>query len=341
MTERTTSSSSLLAALLASACAVSASAQALPEGGALLDSALAAPSVPYSGHVMVTQWYGKQTRAEEMIVRVLPPDRVRREFLAPDGTVARVSISDGDRESVLLVRSGKTVLGNAVRSDEKVLAPELERETLLSNYDLSVSTAEKVAGRATWKLNLVPKVDGKSWQTLWIDQETRIVLRTKRWQPRRRFVTQAQFMSFEPRKPQNEELFRIEDSTDEVIQARSLSPEFLTLEQLGAATGGTRLPEALPGGFVFESADVFEVRNSSVRHARYTDGLTVLSVFETDRPVKLPKGNAIPSGREALPGPLRASLAGKVLQWKVGPRNYTMMGDVSRDLMAVIARKLP
>src|SRR5208282_1902098 len=147
MTERTTSSSSLLAALLAAVCAAPAFAQTLPEGGALLDSALAAPSVSYQGHVMITQWYGKQTRAEEMLVRVLPPDRVRREFLAPDGTVERVSISDGDRESVLLVRSGKTVLGNAVRSDEKVLAPELERETLLSNYDLSVSTAERVAGR--------------------------------------------------------------------------------------------------------------------------------------------------------------------------------------------------
>jgi hypothetical protein len=344
----------LLGFLLAAAAALTpARAQTPPDPESLLDATLAPPAVPYQGRVMVTQFFGRTksgglaTRAEEMFVRVSPPDRVRREFFAPDGSIARVLISDGDQESVLQVQSGRTVVGNALRTDEKVLAPELERETLLANYALAVSTAEKVAGRATWRLMLVPKTDGKSWETLWIDQDTKIVLRTKRWQPQRPFASEAQFTSFEPRKTQNPELFRVEDSTDErvdestgdVVRARSLSPRFLTLDQLG---GGPRLPETLPGGFVFESADQFALRKSTVRHARYTDGLTVLSVFETDRPVRVPQnGSVIPPGHEPLPGPLRASSAGKVLQWKVGARHYVMMADISRDLMAEIAKALP
>jgi|GEM_PF-638573 len=347
----------LLGLLLAASAALTpARAQTPPDPISLLDATLAPPSVPYQGRVMVTQFFGRTksgdiaTRAEELLVHVSPPDRVRREFLAPDGSITRVQISDGDQESVLSIKSGRTIVGNALRADEKVLAPELERDTLLSNYELTASTAEKVCGRATWRLTLAPKVDGKEWQTLWIDQDTNIVLRMKRWQPSRPFASEAQFTSFEPRKAQDAELFRVEDSTDErvdessgdVVRARGLSPRFLTLDQLSTTGGGPRLPETLPGGFIFESADEFFIRKSPVRHARYTDGLTVLSVFQTDRPVRLPKdASVIPPGREPLPGPLRASSAGKVLQWKVGARHYVMMGDVSRDLMAEIAKKLP
>ena len=334
--------SRLLAALLLAAWSGSiALAAATPSPDALLDDVLSAPSVPYQGHVMVQQWFGKQTHAEEIRVFVLPPDRIRREFLAPDGAVTRVSISDGDIESVRLVRSGKTVVGDAVHSYEKVLPSDLERDALLANYELLTSTGEKVAGRPTWRLTMKPKMEGKPWETLWVDQETKIVLRNKRYLPHRRSASQAQFVSFEPRKPQDEALFEIDDATSGVIESRGLAPQFLTIEQLNKETGDqSRLPLRLPGGFIFESADVFPVGKSKVRHARYTDGLTVISVFQTDRPVRLPKGGIIPPGSTHLPGPLRASSAGKLIQWGSGTRRYTLMGDVSRELVAEIIKSL-
>jgi len=165
--------SSLLAAALAGA-AVGARAAEVPSPEALLDAVLAAPAIPYQGRVMVTQWFGKQTRAEEIRVYVLPPDHVRREFLSPDGAVTRISVSDGDIENVRLVRSGKTVRGDAARSYDKVLPPEKERELLTANYKLSAGAGEKVAGRPTWKLTLEPKIPGKSWQTFWVDHETTV-----------------------------------------------------------------------------------------------------------------------------------------------------------------------
>lgn len=338
-TPRIPSFSSLLAAALLAA--VSAAAAPAPEPGALLDAALAGPAISYQGRVTVTQWYGKQTRAEEMRVYVLPPDSVRREFLAPDGTVTRVSISDGDVETVRLVRAGKTVRGDAVRSYEKVLSPELERDALMSNYEMSSSTGEKVAGRATWRLTMKPKTDGKPWQTLWLDQDTRIVLRSKRYLPRRPFASKAEFASFEPRAKLDPALFQVDAATADLISPPSLAPDFLTLEQLNTATGDrASLPPKLPGGFVFESADVFPVGKSKVRHARYTDGLIVISLFMTDRRVRLPKGGIISSGGTHLPGPLRASRAGKLIQWGGGARYYTLMGDVSRELLADIVKSL-
>src|ERR1035437_10283123 len=165
---RIPSSSSLAAAILFATLSITAAHAAVtPDPVALLDATLAPPAVPYQGHVTVTQWFGKQTRSEEMRVFVQPPDKIRREFLAPDGSITRVSVSDGDEESVFLVRAGKTIVGDAVRSYEKVLPPDLERDTLLSNYELSTSTADKVAGRSTWKLTMQPRLDGKPWQGLW------------------------------------------------------------------------------------------------------------------------------------------------------------------------------
>jgi outer membrane lipoprotein-sorting protein len=338
-TPRTPSFSSLLAAAVLFAAASARAAQT-PEPAALLDAVLAPPAAAYQGRLMVTQWYGKQTRAEEMRVQFLPPDNIRREYLSPDGTVTRISISDGDVESVRLIRAGKTVVGDAVRSYEKVLSPELERQALLSNYELSSSTGEKVAGRPTWRLTMKPNTEGKPWQTLWLDQETKTVLRSRRFLPNRPFASKAEFSVFEPHVKLDPALFRV-DGTTAAIPGPGLAPDFLTLEQLNAATGeAASLPAKLPGGFIFESADVFPVGKSKVRHARYTDGLTVISLFLTDRKVRLPKGGVIAPGATHLPGLLHASRAGKLIQWGGGTRHFTLMGDVSRELVADIVKTL-
>jgi outer membrane lipoprotein-sorting protein len=340
-TPRIPSFSKRLAALaLAGAAAAGARASAAPAPEDLLDAVLNPPAVAYQGRVMVTQWFGKQTRAEEMRVFVSPPSSVRREFLSPDGTVTRVLVSDGDAESVLLVRARKTVVGDAVKSYDKVLPPEVERATLLSNYELLSSTGGKVAGRPTWLLRMKPKLAGKPWQAMWLDADTKIVLRSKRYLPHRPFADKAEFSSFEPRKPLDPDLFVVSGATS-AIHAPSLAPDFLTLAQLNAETGeAANLPERLPSGFIFESADVFPVGRSKVRHARYTDGLIVVSLFLTDRRVRLPKTGVISPGATRLPGLLHASRVGKVIQWGSGTRHFTLMGDVSREIVAEIVKSL-
>ena len=328
--------SKLAAAIAAALLAVPVAA--MPAAEELLHSALASPTIPYQGKVMVMQWYGKQTRAEEMRVHFAPPDNIRREYLTPDGTVSRITVSDGEHETVS--RGGKVVVGDAVRSYEKVMPPEREREILLSNYDLLVSTADKVAGRPVWLLTLKPKIEGKAWQSMALDQETKVVLRVKRYLPRRAFASQASFTTFETNKPQDESLFHLGATTSAAIAAPSLAPDFMTLEQLAKETGrASRLPQALPGGFVFESADAFKAGSSRVAHARYTDGLTVLSVFETDRPVRIPKAGVMTTSA-GFPGALSASRAGKILKLQSGDRHYTLMGDLSRELLADAARAL-
>ena len=331
-----TISKALPAVLVLLLAGAGARAQQVPDAASLLDAVLEAPTVPYRGRLIVTQWYGKRTHAEEISVFVLPPERVRREFLSPDGSVARVAVSDGQRESVRFVRSGRTFVADAAATDES--AADSEHAALLSNYDLIASTGEKVAGRATWRLTLRPKMRGKSWQTLWLDRDTRVVLRSRRFLPHRRFASQEQFVSFEPRAKLSESLFEVEPASG-APRAAAPAPHPLTLAEVNSP-GRPPLPAALPGGFVFQNAEAFLIGKRPVRHATYTDGLTVISLFQTDRPVRLPKDGIIPTGEMQLPGPMRASRAGKLIQWRAGPVHYTLMGDVSRELLADIVKSL-
>ena len=327
-----------LAALLAGWFAP-AFAAAAPAPETLLDWALAPPVISYRGRMMFTQWFGKQARAEDIDV-YWSAGRSRREFLAPDGSKTRVIISDGERQEVHLVKKGRVLQGDAVKSYEKVMPPDSERKLLLKNYRLTASGPETIAGRPCWVLRIDPILAGKPAQKLWLDQQTHVVLENKRYIPKRSFAAMIRYTRFVPDEQLPDELFRLEASTAPATPGKGLEPDFLTLEQLNAATGkDAKLPAELPSGFQFESADFFMIGKQTVRHARYTDGLSVLSLFLTDKPVRVPKGERLHAS--GLPGAsLRLSSAGKVLRWRRGRLHLTLLGDVTRELLQQLASSL-
>ncbi len=323
--------------LLILAVAAPAAAADVPEAEALLDWSLSSPEVAFRGRMMFTQWFGKNTRAEDIQV-YHSGQRSRREFLAPDGTPTRVIIDNGDRQELHLVRKGRVLRGDAVKSFEKVMPAAHERDLLLKNYRLTASGPETVAGRPCWVLEIDPLVDGKPSQKLWLDQQTHVVLENKRYIPRKLSAAMIRYTRFTPVKDLPDDLFLLEVAT--AAAGRGLEPDFMTLDDLNKATGrSTNIPAQLPGGFEFESADYFTVGKNVVRQARYTDGLCVLSLFLTDRPVLLPKGGGVSMAQAGLPrASLRLSSAGKVLRWQSGRQHFTLLGDVTRELLQQIAK---
>jgi hypothetical protein len=252
-----------------------------------------------------------------------------------------VAVSDGSNETTWLVRPGKAVPGEAVRSATKLMMPEREKELLLRNYRLSVSGPDLVAGRKAWVLDLRPTVATKPHQLLWIDTETQIILSIRRYLPKKQFAAWSRFTRFDLKTPLPDSLFELRLGTATPV-AEDMTPDFLSIDELEKATGReTDLPDELPGGFAFESADYFEVGKDMVRHLRFTDGLAVLSIFLTDKPVRLPAGGSLRlSSQLSPPGSLRLSSAGKVFAFQRRAQYYTLMSDVSRDLLARIAEKV-
>jgi len=338
-TAKTSSSKPAFLAFWLALAAVLPARAGAPAADKLLDKVLAPPDLTYSGRTMVTQWFGKQARAEEVDVLIATGGRARRRFLAPDGRVLRVVVSDGETEQVYVPRLHKIYAGDAARTYEKIMPAEKERDLLVENYDLAVSGPETVAGRPTWILQLTPKTPGKPSQRLWVDQQTGVVLENKRFLPERSFAAMSRFVTFQPGAAAAQDDFKVVDASASVMHPAGLEPAFLSLEELNAATGrAANFPEKLPGGFHFESADYMTVGRHSVREIRYTDGLAIVSIFLTDRPVQLPKqGTTFVSTPAQGMSALRLSASGKVLNWRRGREYFTAMGDVSRELLLAIS----
>jgi len=322
----------ILAGLLLAAGPAAAADAPAPES--ILQATLDGAETPYQGRMMVTHWYGKQARADEVEVYFSPPNRYRWEFLNPDGSLARVAVSDGEQEQVYLPQRRKVLRGSAIKSADKRMSLDEEQATLLRNYVIVFSGADFVAGRPAWVLELSPKVQGKPSQRLWVDQETYAILEIRRFRRKGQFATLSRFTRFTPKKELPEDLFQLSVDSGTRMDEHGLDPEFLSLEEFERAVGrAAGVPKELPGGFVFESAALFRIKSQEVRHIRYTDGLAVLSLFETDRPVRMPKGLPNAVAPAVAPGALRLSSSGRVIHWKQGRRHYTLIGDISEELL--------
>ncbi len=313
-------------------------AQGRPDPQALLDSSLMEPQVSYQGEMHVTHWYGDRVRAEVVKVFFLPPGRYRREAVLPDGRVGHVSVSDGETEEFRLAKTGKVLQGSAIKSSPKLMAQEQEKELLLRNYKVVLVGGEHVAGRKAWVVELKPSLNDRPRQRLTIDEETRVILENKRFRPGGLLAASSVFVRFEPGVHLPEGLFNVSPDTASGTFSHGFDPNFLSLEELDHVKGQSFFPRELPGGFVFESGDFLDVSGRTVKHVRYTDGLAVLSLFQTDRPVRLPASLSAAGHSEM--GALRLSSAGKVLHWKSGRVHYTLIGDVSKELLEKAAVSL-
>ncbi|MFA6029648.1 MAG: sigma-E factor regulatory protein RseB domain-containing protein [Elusimicrobiota bacterium] len=322
-------------------CTAAGAATKAPEPQELLRRVAAGPTGAYEGRMEVIRWYGKKTRAEEARVYFDPPNRYRWEFLAPDGRPERLVVSDGSKEHVYLPREKRVLEGDAVKSSPKPSGPDEDIELLLRNYRVASLGEGTRAGRKVWGLEISPLAAGKPSQRMWIDQETSAVLESRLFREKGSFTVLSRLSHFTPRPDIDDELFTLSIPTGSVVSEHGLDPDYLSLEELRRAAGGkVTFPRDLPAGFVFESADFFEVGRGTVRQARYTDGLAVVSVFQTARPVRLPKDAILEPAGPMRPGELGLTSSGRFMRFQRGRTFYTLIGDVSQDLLEQLAARL-
>lgn len=313
--------------------------QSPPSVEALLDAALSYPSASYRGEVGVVSYWGGKARAHEARVEAASGNRYRWEFLAPSGAVERVVVSDGKREEVRVPgRAPEVFVGDAVGEAPRDMDADDERRLLLKNYTLEASGSDSVAGRPVWVLHIEPREKGKPRQELWLDRETRVVLQSRRYHPDGARAAVSRFHRFEAVSVPDA---RFELSAEaEGAPRHGLEPtdeeSAAVLKRLPAALAASR---ELPFGFSFDGADEMRLKGTTVSHLRWTDGLVSLSLFVSDRParasgVKAAAGGGVTRPLEGDPGP------GRVLSWKAGGRHYTLMGDLSEQVLRALQARL-
>jgi hypothetical protein len=260
-----------------------------------------------------------------------PPGRYRWEYLSPDGHASRTVVSDGERQ---WVRAGGRVLaGDSPRANYKRITDDEEWRRLTQNYRMSTGVEVLLLGRPMRVVTLDPVGAGKPEQRVTVDKQTGVVFENRRTGADG-FAVVTRLVRFDAGAETPESYF---GSVPPEAVDHGLDPDFLSLEEMNRLSrGGASFPEVLADGFVFESADVFQVGRAPVRHVRYTDGLAVLSLFETAAPVGGPMQESLPDAGV----PLRLLSPGTLVHWKSGGRYYTLMGDVSEDALKKISAGL-
>ena len=161
----------------------------------------------------------------------------------------------------------------------KLLSTQLPEpiETIAGYYDFSVGGKDRVAGRPAWIVNIVPRDDFRYGYQLWIDEETKLMLKSELKDDSGWPVEQILFTS----------IAFLPDIPADLLKP-AISGKGYTWYSNSA--GGTPVAAAdksawevtsLPEGFILsnrEKQDAVE-NSTSLEHMVYSDGLAMVSVF--------------------------------------------------------------
>jgi negative regulator of sigma E activity len=235
-------------------CALSAWAEdPRPNPVVILRRTTTAPMIPYEGVVTVGIRQGRDTRMEEVKVRFKPPNHYRWEYMNPDGKIQRAVVT---------------------HKEPGLQLAKQEWNLLLANYSVEVTGVDNVLGRHVWQLELTPRVAGKCHRRLLVDQQTGIILENRKFHPNKKEAVMSRFIRFQAPASFSDSLFE-EDSH---AMPKGIYERIPSAQQ-------RPYPETLPNGFQLVGASAMQVGDNIITQMRYSDGLSIISVFQTVRPV--------------------------------------------------------
>ena len=127
-----------------------------------------------------------------------------------------------------------------------------------------------------------------------------------------------------------------------------LRPDYLEFDEASEATAmSPMVPQWLPSGYLFESLNVLPYKGATILHYRYTDGIDVLSLFQSPRRARVRfQGELTQAGKAVQDlavggGSARLTLTseGKFLEW-LGEDHFVLVGRLGADAMRRVAESL-
>ena len=303
-----------------------AGAAVQPDALALLTAAAGGSSVAYEAEFSIEG----SASAKSVSVRYAPPGRYRREV---QGVIV---VSDGKKEWVYDRARGKVWEGDPQAGSEDNFG------LLAANYELGVSTAEAVAGRPAWRIDIRSRSEARLSRSIWIDRRYTLILRSESYRPdgcllARSSITRQTI----PAKP-DPGIFEFKAPAG-VKVARRADPDLMAVEQAKGASGlDPKTPSWLPSGYIFESLDVLPYRGKKIIHYRYSDGVNVLSIFQCP-----PRSRLSLSGKPrekvrigSSRGFLSWSDEGNVVGWTADRAKLVLVGPLSLNVLKKIAESV-
>ncbi len=266
------------------------------------------------------------------------PDRTKILFQEPEEVRGTVLLKEGGR--VIFRRHGQSKQTRGFRHSrhytggffgEDVNARRLD--LLLRNYVVSFGDTIPLLGRSAVEVRIVPRSKHRSRLVLWVDQESGLVLKMKKYDPDGNLVSRAEFKKLAFRLPEDSNLEVGADSSISPADSRQVAV-YPDLESFRAKSRfAFYLPGRLPQGFVLDRIRTIRKKDRETYHFLYTDGLSWVSLFQRARKTGERTRRAAADTVERR-GPML------VLHGQVGNVSYALVGEVAADELEAMRASL-
>ncbi len=297
----------------------------------------------YRGRQITTYWHSG--RAEAVVISHLAADKRRIDYLAPDVERGRSVVTDGVQQWQYDPRSRQLLHRRLEPNSEAVEDAAESYELLRQNYVLQIDPATRTfADRKAFLLSVTRKTNRKLARKLWIDAATGLVLKQENYREDGKLALTVAFSDINYHALLPPALFDLSALAKRPgvrsVEEPGSSERPLSLNSLRSQLGGTAVAPPALNGFHLVSAALTQDGAAPLLHLRYSDGLTLVSLFEqrrtqVRRPTRVP-----PSMRPTRIGGRdghvvhHASLT--ALNWDTDTLNLTLMGEVAETSLRAL-----
>lgn len=246
-----------------------------PDAAALVERmAQATEQLAYDGTFVYQR--GRQIDAMRIVHRY--DNGVERERLISLSGPEREVIRDGQRVTCLFADDREAMVEKSEPRDFLSLGLDAPIENLVRNYTFSIAGKDRVAGRNTTVIKIVPKEPNRYGYQLWVDEEHGLLLKSLILNRAGQALEQVQFVQVQ---------------IGEAVSAASLETQivgsgFTWRTPAESENSAAEVVETsgwsvnwLPAGFQMRNYKVQKMSESDmpVSHMVYSDGLAMVSVF--------------------------------------------------------------
>jgi sigma-E factor negative regulatory protein RseB len=305
-----------LASLLGSLTSL-ASAQA-PDGATVLaEMASAMRNLDYQGSFI----YQHSGRIDTLRVFHSGAPRERERLISLNGPRSEV-IRNGTTITCVQPDNSAILYSSASGRGLLPLVPDTADESLKEFYRISVSGTDRVAGYSADIVDILPRDAYRYGYRLWIERETRLLLKSVVIDSKRKPLEQIMFVSLEIGTPPND--------TDLVPrQSNLLSTTAARADEIELRGGAAWEVARPPPGFTFRSARRSREAIEGAQHLIYSDGLASVSIYVEPRAESSSEMTTL-AGRGTM----------NIYTYSDNDWQFTVLGDVPVATVTAIAQQL-
>jgi hypothetical protein len=312
----------------------------------LLRASVVAPTtISYEGQLETLRF--SSSRAEATIVRVehLAPDMTRRWYVAPEALYGDYTVTRGITTYQYDTKHSRVVISHNPSLENQIAAVD-SLGLVTENYRAVLGTPETIAGRKTESVLLINKYSGERVVRVWIDVNTRLMLKKEQYRANGSVVAESRFEELRYTGSIPRDLFStaVPAGYQRVAGRDYASPTTDVDRVLRDAGFKPIIPKYLPEGFSLVSGDTAMVSDVKELHFLYSDGLRSLSLFENALGAAADFGKLKPQtvtfeGHDAEyveDGPTT------LLTWKEHDLHFALVSDLAlRDLVDIAISVVP